>query len=106
MSHIEDATTIFNNIFPSIPSSCFDSHGDQCFCNTCHLARKDKSVYPRGTPSKPYALPIGWVRIGLKTDNSECKKNKVWENWHVAFHGTNKKTIPKIFKSGLCLLKP
>eukprot|EP01084_Bolivina_argentea_P150932 263511_1 len=92
--------------FPSIPSLAFNKKGDLCFCIKCHNQRKDKTVYKRGKPPMKYALPIEWVRFGLKTDDVKCTMANVWDEWHVAFHGTTKEVIPEIFKSGRILLKP
>ncbi|XP_077864139.1 neuralized-like protein 4 [Saccoglossus kowalevskii] len=39
---------------------------DTCYCVHCHGVRGDAMYYERGTPSKLYALPIGWVRFPLK----------------------------------------
>eukprot|EP01084_Bolivina_argentea_P227172 383699_1 len=92
--------------FPSIPALSFDNKGDRCFCVKCHTKRKDRLIYKRGKPPKRYALPVEWVRYGLKTDESKCLMNKVWSDWHVAFHGTTKEVVPLVFKAGLLLLKP
>ena len=89
-----------------IPDDFFDPKGDTCFCTSCHSLRGDKVIYNRGKPSKQYALPVEWVRFGLKTDSGKCKMNKVFDEWHVAFHGTTKQDVNEIFKSGLVLLKP
>eukprot|EP01083_Nonionella_stella_P210769 762722_1 len=100
------ASQVLKRHFPSIPSLFFDKEGDRCFCFKCHTKRKDKIVYKRGKPPKQYALPIGWTRFGLKTDDAKCLMNNVWSDWHVAFHGTTKHVVPLIFKGGLLLLKP
>eukprot|EP01084_Bolivina_argentea_P150930 263506_1 len=100
------ATKLLSYHFSSIPSLAFNKKGDRCFCVKCHNYRKDKIIYKRGKPAKRYALPIQWVRFGLKTDDTKCMMANVWEEWHVAFHGTTKEIVPEIFKSGLILLKP
>ena len=89
-----------------LPHESFDTNGDKCFCILCHSSRGDSMIYSRGKPSQKYALPVEWVRFGLKTDAGKCKMNKVFEEWHVAFHGTSKQDVYEIFKSGLILLKP
>ena len=88
------------------PDDSFDAEGDRCFCILCHSSRGDNMIYTRGKPRKRYALPVEWVRFGLKTDSAKCKMNKVFDEWHVAFHGTSKQDVYEIFKSGLVLLKP
>eukprot|EP01084_Bolivina_argentea_P201507 344445_1 len=100
------AAKIRKTIFPEIPDSSFDNSNNLCFCTMCHRKRGDKDVYSRGKPSKQYAVPIGWTRLGLKTDTSKCEMNNVWQEWHVGFHGTKKEIVPQIFKAGLQLLKP
>eukprot|EP01083_Nonionella_stella_P174409 604497_1 len=100
------ALKLVKSHFPMIPSLYFDKRGDRCFCTKCHLKRKDKMTYSRGNPPRKYALPIEWVRFGLKTDEAKCVMNHVWDQWHVAFHGTPKDVVPKIFGAGLVLSKP
>lgn len=100
------ARAIVKQHLPSIPDLVFHQKGDRCFCVKCHKERGDKVIYSRGKPPKQHALPVGWVRLGLKTDEAKCVMNKVWDEWHVAFHGTTKEVIPLTFKSGCVLLKP
>eukprot|EP01084_Bolivina_argentea_P068250 124207_1 len=100
------AHLLAQKIFPSIPQESFDPNGDMCFCNFCHATRGDKLIYQRGDPPKNYALPVGWVRLGLQVDKTKTAMNNVWKEWHVAYHGTKKDIIPQIFKAGLHLLKP
>eukprot|EP01084_Bolivina_argentea_P068249 124205_1 len=100
------AHQLVQQIFPSIPQEAFNERGDMCFCLKCHETRGDKLTYKRGKPPKRYALPVGWVRLGLKVDTLKASMNNVWDEWHVAYHGTKKDIIPQIFKAGLHLLKP
>ena len=100
------AKKILKTQFTDISSLSFDSKGDICFCLECVKSRGDLETYTRGKPPKKYAIPLGWVRFGLKTDAAKCEMNNVWKEWHVAFHGTTKEIVPKIFKAGLQLLKP
>ena len=45
--------------------------------------------------------------MGIDVDvNAKILMNNVWDEWHVAFHGTTKDIVPKTFQSGLTLLKP
>ena len=101
----EIARSVLNQLF-HFPDEFFDKSCDRCYCILCHSLRNDKLVYSRGNPSKDYALPIEWVRFGLRTDPGKCKVNKVFDEWHVGFHGTSKEDVYEIFKSGLILLKP
>eukprot|EP01084_Bolivina_argentea_P304124 525163_1 len=100
------ALEIRKKIFPTIPETFFEQDGDRCFCIKCHKQRRDKIIYKRGQPPKKYALPVGWVRFGVKTNDAKCEMNHVWTSWHAGFHGTNKETVAEIFKAGLVLLKP
>eukprot|EP01084_Bolivina_argentea_P304125 525164_1 len=101
------ANNILQRQLPSIHKlSLLDKKGDMCYCVKCHVKRGDKNAYKRGQPPKRYAIPVEWCRFGLKTNNEICIKNKVWKNWHVAFHGTTEQTVGKIFESDLILLKP
>ena len=101
----EIAKVILKKCF-DFPDDFFDAKGDRCYCIFCHSSRGDNMIYSRGKPSKRYALPIEWVRFGLKIDSGKCKMNKVFDEWNVAFHGTSKQDVYEIFKSGLVLLKP
>jgi hypothetical protein len=84
----------------------FDSSDDHCFCLKCRTERGDRPSYQKGTPPKKYALPAGYVRLGLRVDAGFAADNKVFEDWHVTFHGTKHSTIESIFRGGMVLLKP
>ena len=44
--------------------------------------------------------------MGIDVDvNAKILMNNVWDEWHVAFHGTSKQDVYEIFQSGLVLLK-
>ncbi|XP_028399681.1 neuralized-like protein 4 [Dendronephthya gigantea] len=76
---------------------------NKCFCVDCHKARGDKECYSRGKPAQTYALPIGWSRFSIKV-GPHAKVLKIFEEWHVAFHGTQSKYLKPIFHNGAQLL--
>lgn len=48
-----------------------------------------------GTPSSRYSPPIGWVRIGLRTNDDD---QLLFPKWHVAYHGTTSSNVVGIVK--------
>eukprot|EP00042_Codosiga_hollandica_P041735 m.375293 g.375293 ORF g.375293 m.375293 type:complete len:681 (-) comp56177_c0_seq13:29-2071(-) len=88
-----------------IEPSFFNKKGDLCYCELCFRKRGDKSVYLRGEPPSKYALPGGFVRLGLHQNPGFLKINRVMESWHVAYHGTRAENLEQIFKGGMQLLK-
>jgi hypothetical protein len=84
----------------------FNSKGDCCFCINCHQKRGDKECYKRGKPSKKYAVPVGWCRFGIQGNEGMLAVNKVFETWHVGFHGTSFDSITYILEGGGRLLIP
>jgi hypothetical protein len=87
-----------------LPSDVFDSKGDTCYCSACMPGAGDNS-FMRGQPPRKYTLPAGWCRLGLTVPAVIVAMNNVFENWHVAFHGTHSEKVPLIFRGGLQLLK-
>eukprot|EP01084_Bolivina_argentea_P290022 498123_1 len=79
------ASKLLKIIFPSLPSLFFDHEGDRCYCIQCHTKRKEGLIFSRGKPRKRYALPIGWVRFGLKIDKAKCLINNVWDECMLHF---------------------
>ncbi len=75
--------------------------GDKCFCHDCHRRRGDRPVYERGT--QPYALPIGFARIGIKPGKSPGLIEIGMKNWHVCFHGTKYQYLGDIVIQGQLL---
>ncbi|CAF3412966.1 unnamed protein product [Rotaria socialis] len=90
----------------NIHRSFFNSTGDMCFCESCHKMSGNKSMYSRGIPPSRYAIPIGWVRIGLKVHEGLAESNEIFKKWHISYHGTTANSIEPIFRGGLHLLKP
>ncbi|ETO20227.1 SPRY domain containing protein [Reticulomyxa filosa] len=84
----------------------FDAEQDLCYCNECCAKRNDKDCYFRGKPPMKYVIPRGWVRVGLQVPKGKVLDNKVFDEWHVAFHGTDVDGVRGIFNCGLQLLKP
>lgn len=84
----------------------FDPAGDRCFCKHCHSRRGDAASYRRGTPASKYAVPVGFVRLGILVHPGIALENRIFEDWHVSYHGTASTSIEPIFKSGLKLLMP
>ncbi|ETO25503.1 SPRY domain containing-like protein [Reticulomyxa filosa] len=88
------------------PQTYFDAAQDLCYCDQCCTRRKDNDYYFRGNPPMKYVIPRGWVRIGLQVFKGKADANKVFDEWHVAFHGTDVDGVRNIFHCGLQLLKP
>eukprot|EP01084_Bolivina_argentea_P314446 544649_1 len=98
------STCMLAMILSDINLSMFELKGNRCFCEKCHIQRKDKDIYRRGNPSQKYVIPKGYARFGIKlpSDNEE----NILNNWHVVYHGTKSKYVKEISESGLILLKP
>ncbi|XP_077997139.1 protein mono-ADP-ribosyltransferase PARP14-like [Glandiceps talaboti] len=77
---------------------------DKCFCGDCHKSRGDKLVTNRGQPPAKYSLPIGWARFALDVSKHRLQTLRVNEKWHVAFHGTDVKSIAPIIDNATLLL--
>ncbi|XP_070552622.1 neuralized-like protein 4 [Ptychodera flava] len=82
----------------------FNSKYDMCYCNSCHVTRADSLYYTRGEPAMVYGLPIGWCRFGLHIHKSRANALKVFQKWHVAYHGTTVGAIKNIIETGNLLL--
>lgn len=78
-----------------------DKSGDRCFCHGCHHRRGDRTVYERG--GKPYALPVGFARVGIKPGKSKGLIEKGMRNWHVCYHGTKYQYLGDIVLQGQLL---
>jgi len=88
-------------------SSYFDNKTPlSCFCLKCHKQRKDENTYKRGKPPSIYVLPVGWVRFNLSVPQYKVNEHKIFDEWHVSYHGTGEYGVRGIFRSGLTLLKP
>ncbi|XP_046846008.1 uncharacterized protein LOC124439800 [Xenia sp. Carnegie-2017] len=94
-----ETLNISDNFFDKTPEY------NKCFCDNCHQARGDKECYTRGNPPKTYALPLGWSRFAVKV-GPQGKALNIFNNWHVAFHGTQAKYLQPIFNNDLQLLMP
>lgn len=55
---------------------------------------------------KTYGLPKGWIGLGLAIDQREFDRLQVFENWHVAYHGTTSETAVEILRGSWELLMP
>lgn len=73
---------------------------DKCYCPRCYTGQP---TLVRGRPSKPYAIPRGWVRFATALD-SRLNVEEVFANYHVAFHGTSARAVKSILDSGQLLL--
>ena len=51
---------------------------DKCYCVDCHSKRTDKAYYNRGEPPKTYAVPVGWMRFGLRYRQNHVDKMKTF----------------------------
>ena len=87
-----------------VPMEFFDPRGDYCYCNRCMAARGDRELYQRGDPSRPYIMPVGWIRLGLVVPPGLVAKHDPFKKWHNSYHGTSFETMLKIFDAGLHLL--
>jgi hypothetical protein len=83
----------------------FCAAGDSCFCSDCHEARGDSAMCSRGTPPRPYILPVGWCRFGLRANAALVAANDPFNTWNGAFHGTSVPNMHRVFNAGLTLLK-
>lgn len=83
-----------------IPKSCLDPTYDKCYCSRCYQGALTEL---RGYPSKPYGIPLGWVRFGLKLD-SRLDSDEIFATYHVAFHGTSAAAAKSIVEGGMLLL--
>ncbi|CAD5115982.1 DgyrCDS4913 [Dimorphilus gyrociliatus] len=63
----------------------FDDQFVMCYCQFCHVQRNDNEHYNRGNPSRRYALPIGWCRLGIKPP-PQVKATKAFERWYRAYY--------------------
>ena len=75
-----------------------------CYCQGCGAARGDVELYERGDPSRPYVVPVGWIRLGLVVDASMAGIHDIFENWNIAYHGMSLEKMFDIFASGRRLL--
>eukprot|EP00118_Oscarella_pearsei_P001696 m.8181 g.8181 ORF g.8181 m.8181 type:complete len:557 (+) comp20397_c0_seq3:122-1792(+) len=73
---------------------------DRCYCLRCY---RGPDTLMRGEPSKPYGIPRGWVRFAVKVD-SRLNDDELFDNYHVAFHGTSVRAVKSILESGQLLL--
>ncbi|VDI78869.1 neuralized-like protein 4 [Mytilus galloprovincialis] len=84
----------------NLPSHFFNNKYDYCFGYECHESRSDREHYTRGIPSNIYILPIGWRRFGLSISTP---REKEFQEWHVAYHGTKLSSVRSILESGLLI---
>eukprot|EP00042_Codosiga_hollandica_P046839 m.499091 g.499091 ORF g.499091 m.499091 type:complete len:444 (+) comp57317_c0_seq1:2-1333(+) len=88
-----------------IDSSFFNPEGDKCFCEFCIKVRGDAPLHSHGVPPSKYALPIGFVLLGILQTPGFLATNRVFESWHMSYHGTKAENLEQIFNGGLRLLK-
>ncbi|XP_078692363.1 uncharacterized protein LOC144922444 isoform X2 [Branchiostoma floridae x Branchiostoma belcheri] len=77
----------------------FDDRWDKCYCRDCCLSHGDQDYYKRGVPQKDYGLPVGWCRFSLKV-HPRAEQLDVFNQWHVAFHGTTVGALESILNTG------
>ena len=87
----------------NLTEGTFDSSKNICYCSQ-HCARRHPDQRARGT--RPYGFPKGWCGFGLQIDAAEYKRRKIFDDWHVAFHGTKKDTAVELLRSDWQLLMP
>ena len=103
-----DALIEFNRFV--LKEGYLNPEADRCFCNTCCLSRGEMHIaVARGLPPKPYVLPLGFARVGLKVQATPEKARRAFGDglqnganglWHVAFHGTKPEYLGHILKQG------
>eukprot|EP01043_Picozoa_sp_COSAG02_P059880 COSAG02_NODE_7712_length_2878_cov_26.479309_2_plen_464_part_00 len=91
--------------FPKLSklSKVFDSDANICYCHD-HCADRHPDLETRG--GKKYGLPKGWCGLGLAIDSNRFRRNNIFDEWVVAFHGTKKKTAEVVLTSKWELLMP
>ncbi|XP_077984630.1 neuralized-like protein 4 [Glandiceps talaboti] len=89
--------------FLNVPDGYFDTKYDRCFCNACHMSRGDNLYYSRGIPPKDYGIPIGWYKCAIGVP-PRAHTMRVFEKWHVAFHGTRDDAVKSILECGDLLM--
>jgi len=86
-----------------LPEGTFDPTHNCCYCHRhCAAGHPNKSF--RG--SNVYGLPKGWCGLGLKVDAADFDRRRIFQEWHVAFHGTTVETITTILKTEWQLMLP
>ena len=83
-----------------VQPNVFYKEFDKCYCSICYT---EDDWYYRGIPPKRYGMPKGWVRFGIKVDGG-LEANKIFKNYHVAFHGTSPHAVKSILESRQLLL--
>jgi hypothetical protein len=82
----------------------FNDQHDICFCASEGCAGRHPDLDERG--AKPYGFPKGWCGFGIHVDQNEARRRKIWQDWHVGFHGTNKSVVSTMLAGAGQLLKP
>ena len=85
----------------------FNPGHDVCYCHG-GCAERHADCAERG--GKRYGVPKGWSAFGLAIDERQFRRaregGRVFESWHVAFHGTTLHAITKILNGNWELLVP
>eukprot|EP00698_Gefionella_okellyi_P012571 TRINITY_DN3396_c0_g2_i1.p1 TRINITY_DN3396_c0_g2~~TRINITY_DN3396_c0_g2_i1.p1 ORF type:complete len:429 (-),score=54.56 TRINITY_DN3396_c0_g2_i1:96-1382(-) len=94
--YLDDCRLVLDSICPRIT---FCAEGTKCFCDACMRHRNDDPTALRGEPLGTYVLPKGWCRIGLPI-NPQRLAMHIFDDWHVAFHGTVVEALQSIIQTG------
>ena len=79
----------------------FDHRFDECFCDECCASRCEKAAYARG--ASLYVTPKGWVGFGLRHHAGWLGAIRVFEDWHVAYHGVVPDDLKTVIEAGALL---
>eukprot|EP00698_Gefionella_okellyi_P008114 TRINITY_DN1998_c0_g1_i1.p1 TRINITY_DN1998_c0_g1~~TRINITY_DN1998_c0_g1_i1.p1 ORF type:complete len:1099 (-),score=191.89 TRINITY_DN1998_c0_g1_i1:76-3336(-) len=71
-----------------------------CFCDSCACEHGQADAeHMRGSPPKKYSLPLGWTKVKLSLDVQYAQAMRVFEDWHVAYHGTTREVVPSVLRT-------
>eukprot|EP00698_Gefionella_okellyi_P019606 TRINITY_DN6032_c0_g1_i2.p1 TRINITY_DN6032_c0_g1~~TRINITY_DN6032_c0_g1_i2.p1 ORF type:complete len:543 (-),score=97.63 TRINITY_DN6032_c0_g1_i2:700-2328(-) len=75
----------------------------RCFAPCCYTP-PTTLLQQRGDPPCTYAIPVGWLQIGIRCDATSVPDG-LWTSWNVGFHGTYPAALQTILSQGRqCIL--
>lgn len=88
--------------FIGLPDGFFVREGKMCYCVDCTPQKVGEEAFLRkGDPPVKYSVPIGWCRFPLRR---RCVGD-MYDNWHVAYHGTRVPNLRRILDRGELLMQ-
>ncbi|KAE8743975.1 bluestreak [Frankliniella occidentalis] len=88
--------------FIGLPDGFFVREGKMCYCVDCTPQKVGEEAFLRkGDPPVKYSVPTGWCRFPLRR---RCVGD-IYENWHVAYHGTRVSNLRRILDRGELLMQ-